>query len=320
MAYCYTFQIGQIYGLKRDAHEYAGARRTRAATRTAARSARTTSLRHRRDDARLAQRRELQPLVAAADPATTRSSSTPTRRPCGSRAATTTTSSSSAPSRWPRRPAPATRLSVTDPTCQIVWRDQAASRDAAADERLLDGGRDGHPHGRRPEPVQYNINAPVSIDGGNGIDKVVVLGTEFADHFVVTVAAIYGAGLGSPTRTSRSSRSTASRATTRSTSSRRRRVSRRASSAGSAATRSTSRATSRATWSHATSRARAARSTTTSARATRSTTASLRTASTSASRAAPGPGHHRGDRRLHRPPRGRRMSSSVYHAPARGRL
>ena len=43
--------------------------------------------------------------------------------------------------------------------------------------------------------VQYNINAPVSIDGGNGFDKVVVLGTEFADHIVVTEKAIYGAGL-----------------------------------------------------------------------------------------------------------------------------
>ena len=43
--------------------------------------------------------------------------------------------------------------------------------------------------------VQYNVNAPVSIDGGNGIDKVVVLGTEFADHIVVTERAIYGAGL-----------------------------------------------------------------------------------------------------------------------------
>jgi Ca2+-binding RTX toxin-like protein len=43
--------------------------------------------------------------------------------------------------------------------------------------------------------VQYNVNAPVSIDGGRGFDKVVVLGTEFADHIVVTDTAIYGAGL-----------------------------------------------------------------------------------------------------------------------------
>ena len=43
--------------------------------------------------------------------------------------------------------------------------------------------------------VQYNVNAPVSIDGGTGVDKLVVLGTEFADDFVVTDKGIYGAGL-----------------------------------------------------------------------------------------------------------------------------
>src|SRR5207253_323797 len=45
------------------------------------------------------------------------------------------------------------------------------------------------------DQVSYNINAPVSIDGGNGFDKVVVLGTEFADHIVITDNAIFGAGL-----------------------------------------------------------------------------------------------------------------------------
>ena len=43
--------------------------------------------------------------------------------------------------------------------------------------------------------VEYNINAPVSVDGGNGFDKLVVLGTEFADHIVVTSKGIFGAGL-----------------------------------------------------------------------------------------------------------------------------
>ena len=43
--------------------------------------------------------------------------------------------------------------------------------------------------------VQYNINAPVSVDGGTGFNKLVVLGTEFADHIVVTATAIYGAGI-----------------------------------------------------------------------------------------------------------------------------
>ncbi|UUT35874.1 hypothetical protein [Microbacterium elymi] len=45
------------------------------------------------------------------------------------------------------------------------------------------------------DQVSYNINAPVSVDGGTGFNKMVVLGTEFADHIVVTAAAIYGAGI-----------------------------------------------------------------------------------------------------------------------------
>ena len=49
--------------------------------------------------------------------------------------------------------------------------------------------------GEGSDQVSYNINAPVSVDGGNGFDKVVVLGTEFADHIVITDTAIYGAGL-----------------------------------------------------------------------------------------------------------------------------
>jgi hypothetical protein len=49
--------------------------------------------------------------------------------------------------------------------------------------------------GQGNNQVEYNINAPVSIDGGNGFNKMVVLGTEFADHIVVTAQAIYGAGL-----------------------------------------------------------------------------------------------------------------------------
>ncbi|MGU3646985.1 hypothetical protein ACLBXX_18660 [Microbacterium sp. C23T] len=45
------------------------------------------------------------------------------------------------------------------------------------------------------DEVQYNVNAPVNVDGGTGFDKLVVLGTEFADDFVITDKAIYGAGL-----------------------------------------------------------------------------------------------------------------------------
>ncbi|MGB0600370.1 MAG: hypothetical protein ACPGLY_27145, partial [Rubripirellula sp.] len=45
------------------------------------------------------------------------------------------------------------------------------------------------------DTVEYNINAPVSIDGGNGIDTVVALGTPLADNFVITDEGIFGAGL-----------------------------------------------------------------------------------------------------------------------------
>jgi hypothetical protein len=45
------------------------------------------------------------------------------------------------------------------------------------------------------DEVSYNVNAPVSVDGGTGFDKLVVLGTEFADDFAITAKTIYGAGL-----------------------------------------------------------------------------------------------------------------------------
>ena len=85
--------------------------------------------------------------------------------------------------------------------------------------------------------VEYNMNAPVSVDGGAGFDKLVILGTEYADHIVVTARAIYGVGVWVTYAGSRCSRSMRSRATTRSTSSRPLRASRRASSVASATTR-----------------------------------------------------------------------------------
>ncbi|MGH3372673.1 MAG: hypothetical protein ACRDPR_22025, partial [Nocardioidaceae bacterium] len=45
------------------------------------------------------------------------------------------------------------------------------------------------------DEVSYNVNAPVSVDGGTGFDKLVILGTEFADDIAITATAIYGAGL-----------------------------------------------------------------------------------------------------------------------------
>ncbi|MCW2999090.1 MAG: type secretion target repeat protein, partial [Solirubrobacterales bacterium] len=49
--------------------------------------------------------------------------------------------------------------------------------------------------GQGDDRVEYNINAPVSIDGGEGVDTVVVVGTEFGDNFVITSDGVMGAGL-----------------------------------------------------------------------------------------------------------------------------
>jgi Ca2+-binding RTX toxin-like protein len=49
--------------------------------------------------------------------------------------------------------------------------------------------------GADADVVQYAVNAQVDIDGGDGLDKIIVLGTEFGDTFVITDHAISGAGL-----------------------------------------------------------------------------------------------------------------------------
>ena len=43
--------------------------------------------------------------------------------------------------------------------------------------------------------IQYAVNAPVNIDGGDGFDTVIVIGTEFNDDFVITENGVFGAGL-----------------------------------------------------------------------------------------------------------------------------
>ncbi|MDH5206306.1 MAG: hypothetical protein OEW36_11660, partial [Hylemonella sp.] len=49
--------------------------------------------------------------------------------------------------------------------------------------------------GEGEDTVLYNINAPVDLDGGAGFDKVVVVGTEEDDNFVITEDGVFGAGL-----------------------------------------------------------------------------------------------------------------------------
>ncbi|MEX0323828.1 MAG: LEPR-XLL domain-containing protein [Puniceicoccaceae bacterium] len=52
----------------------------------------------------------------------------------------------------------------------------------------VDGGED-------EDLIAYTMNAPVSIEGGDGLDTLVVIGTVFPDNFVITTDGIFGAGL-----------------------------------------------------------------------------------------------------------------------------
>ena len=49
--------------------------------------------------------------------------------------------------------------------------------------------------GAGADHIQYAVNAPVNIDGGDGFDTVIVIGTEFNDDFVITPTGVFGAGL-----------------------------------------------------------------------------------------------------------------------------
>ena len=194
-----TFQIGQIYGLQRDGSQptnRAGRQHARRIDRHALRPVPATRqfadaaehLRHGGDDARLAQRRR---DFAAGRRGRHRRRHVhrlqqPGRR-CVSKATTATTCLRCARSRWPQ----------TDPiTGEIVWIDPVQE---IAQPKLTKGfstaAETDIRTGAGNNQVEYNINAPVSVDGGSGFDKLVVLGTEFADHIVVTDKGIFGAGL-----------------------------------------------------------------------------------------------------------------------------
>ncbi|MDX6640592.1 MAG: hypothetical protein QOF12_1603, partial [Solirubrobacteraceae bacterium] len=64
----------------------------------------------------------------------------------------------------------------------------AGSGTLASGTTLLSGGL-GDDH------FEYNINAPVSIDGGGGLDTVIAIGTEANDTFVITSDGVTGGGL-----------------------------------------------------------------------------------------------------------------------------
>src|SRR5262249_28113281 len=86
--------------------------------------------------------------------------------------------------------------SISNKNCDIVWIN---AQDMIAMPRLTQGystaAETDIRTGSGTNQVEYNLNAPVSIDGGSGFNKVVILGTEYADHIVVTSKGIFGAGL-----------------------------------------------------------------------------------------------------------------------------
>ncbi|MEI7701354.1 MAG: hypothetical protein WCK86_16260, partial [Planctomycetia bacterium] len=49
--------------------------------------------------------------------------------------------------------------------------------------------------GQGADFISYTVNAPVNIPGGEGLDTLTVVGTEFGDDFVVTESGIFGAVL-----------------------------------------------------------------------------------------------------------------------------
>ena len=48
--------------------------------------------------------------------------------------------------------------------------------------------------GANVDVIEYVANAPVEVDGGDGFDTLRVIGTEFADKYVITAAGVFGGG------------------------------------------------------------------------------------------------------------------------------
>ena len=89
-----------------------------------------------------------------------------------------------------------TRLEGNDGNDVFVVRAFAlAGEDGEVLEALSTEGITQAVGGEGADTVLYNINAPVDLDGGAGFDKVVVIGTEFDDTFVITDEGVFGAGL-----------------------------------------------------------------------------------------------------------------------------
>ncbi|RKZ88438.1 MAG: hypothetical protein DRR16_04890, partial [Candidatus Parabeggiatoa sp. nov. 3] len=64
----------------------------------------------------------------------------------------------------------------------------SGSQETVRERTDLSGGSDA-------DLVQYALNAPVNIDGGDGLDEIRIIGTEFSDDYVITSKGVFGAGL-----------------------------------------------------------------------------------------------------------------------------
>ena len=48
--------------------------------------------------------------------------------------------------------------------------------------------------GQGADFISFTVNAPVNIEGGDGLDTLTIIGTELGDSFVVAASGVYGAG------------------------------------------------------------------------------------------------------------------------------
>lgn len=94
-------------------------------------------------------------------------------------------------------------LVVDECTGDILGSDSkkvtARGEDGIDDFSIAAGGRDDATTGKKPNNItddpDYVVNSLVDIDGGTGVDKLFVVGTEEDDTYVVTAGQIFGGGL-----------------------------------------------------------------------------------------------------------------------------
>ncbi len=231
-----AFQIGQLYGLQRDATDATGPCPAR---QRAGRSPRTTCSPPSRRLAAGSRRARARRSSHRAASATTASRSTRTRRRCGSRATTATTCSWCGPSPSPRRRGTARlrrarRARSSGAMSRCASRCRCSARASSRPQRRPTYARAPARTRCSTTSTRPSRSRAATASTRSSCSAPSSPTTSSSPRRRSTVRASR-----SPTRRSRSSRSTGSRATTSSMCSRPRRAWRPASSAGSARTSST---------------------------------------------------------------------------------